>query len=70
MRRMQNLAWRIDEASLRLLIWMPGRFCKIRQGQRMYLVCSDSEGSGALCRKGWTHGQRSPGLHRQAMNGV
>jgi hypothetical protein len=31
----------LDE-SLRLL---PGLFCKIRQGQRLYLVGSDSEGS-------------------------
>jgi hypothetical protein len=38
---------------------MPGLFCKIRQGQRMYLVDSDSEGSGALSvQKGldtWTN---------------
>ena len=45
---MQNLAWK-TEASLRLLIWMPGLFCKIRQGQRIYLVVFSSKGSGALC---------------------
>jgi len=36
----------------------------------MYLVGFDSEGSGALRRRGWTHGQRSSEsswLHRQAM---
>jgi hypothetical protein len=46
---MQNLAWR-TEASLRILIKMPGLICKVRQGQRMYLVGSGSEGSGALCK--------------------
>jgi len=46
---MQNLAWR-TEASLRIFIKMPGLFCKIRQRQRMYLVGSDSEGNGALCK--------------------
>jgi hypothetical protein len=44
---MQNLACR-TETSLRLLIWMPRLFCKIRQGHMMYLVGSDGEGSGAL----------------------
>jgi hypothetical protein len=64
---MQNSAWR-TEASLRLLIKMPGLFRKLRQGLRMYLVGSDSEGSGAgaVQKGGWTHGQRSSGLHRQA----
>jgi len=35
----------------------------------MYLVGSDSEGSGALSRRGWTHGQRSLGLIAQTGNG-